>query len=1740
MPVLIAPLVAAAGLTGTAASVATFAGSVAAGVGFALISQMLVPAEKPAGGKREKAVTGSSVPRCMLFGRVATAGAIVYDNVYGADDRQLQIVTAIADHRCKGIVAAVIDGKTKGVSNYTGGGYQKEINDYSHRFQFNFVEGTESQTASNVLTSRANPSSRWSSSHRLRSICHVISHLEYREKEFPGMAPPQVMWVVEGGYWYDPRKDSTQSGGSGSHRWNNKSTWEYSENPYVALYNYLRGLWVNGELWVGAGLDDADLDLDAFMAAMDVCDDEVENPDGSFSPRYSISLIAEGGRNANHRKVLDAVRLATAGEVAIRRGKIWVAAGVPRSPVVQITDADIMPNTAIRYTPKRPAGGGLLNEAYGTFLAETAEWSQKDLTPYIDETARTNDGQRLDVGIDFTMVRDKWQALRLLKYTVQRSRYQASAKITVRPYLIGVEAGDIIEWTSARFGFTKAFIVKEWEDQDAEMLQAVWTLQEIDAIGFTGPGDGGEEEPPDPPGPPGEPFAPANFQANAHYIVGDLGNRKAGALCTWTPPDDESIIGMVLQIRREGATVYAEDSVDQYELGERVTTSGIGPASNYEIRASYRRDSNPLERIWTNWMLFYSEGDTSSPGDTTPPAVVTGLNFTYTEERLSDLSIHYKGQATWDPNTTDSDLRGYDISITRTKDSTGADIIGAEPIIVPVLTNRHEWDLLPGTTVIRVRAVDKSGNASSYTTQRSLTITADGTPPGIPSGFTVTQTPFVATDGSIQTRARASWNEPADEDLDSYEIEIDENSAGGRIYRALMPRFDWNTVPGIQYACRVRSVDTSGNRSGYTSTITVTGSSDTGAPGTPTGLVAVSALKGIVIRWDSNTEADLDRYQWLSRTTNTTPGSGTAPTAESYSNFAYDAPLDYGQTRYYWVRAVDTTGNKSPWSSVASATSGGLGSADIIAKAVGDVALADNAVVARTIAAQSITASKLLLTDLTNMVRDPGFVEAADVSTWRVNLSSGTANGTLVPFAFSGAAYPNAATHSAETTALVDIESAPIQIEVGKPLWVNGYIGAYNTALAAETYRLLVRFYSDVTGTTLVSTSTIGTYTGSSRTRISGLVDAPSTARSCRIVGRKDAGVSNRPLFAEPIIRRAANAELIVDGSIYTRHLVADQIEAQHIKTDQLEARHIKAGEITTDKLRVRSKFLVVNPDPLFEDPQVWEISTDPDLSIPSSNVQYNSRFLLCTVTKTKIFTRGRFQIDPQKNYFIELVYQRATGDRAFRGIWQFYNGANVALSATTGWEASSGTEHYWPSNADAPSTAAQRLTMSFGPAQTAKIPSGANYLEFGFTFNRTSIGTTAGSQRVQMVRVVEYTTGELIVEGTIQARHLAVDSIEADKIKAGAISAEKMTLSMRGINFEGLRFEANHNGSAYALNRVSWTAATVRYVNDSGVLSSQAISAGNALWSSGTLYIYWQIGATTLASTTSASDSTGAFMPTRKLVAAYKGGLDLVQNFGSTIIDGSFIKTGSITAEQIDVDTITADKIKVGSFAENLIPDPSFENGPSALENNWEIGGVSGSASVAVAASSDTKSGRYRLVMNRGSATATVSLTVTSKQYIPVVGGGSYYFEFLHKGSGISAAGAYLRIFWYDDNDGSAALSSTDVYSNGAIATSWQTRSSAALVAAPTAARYAKVRVQHHSSSSIQTMYVDNVVMRRELSGVIIQDGTVIAEKLNVSSLSAITANLGTVTTGRILSTNGKLDIDARDGQPVRIVIYD
>lgn len=156
-----------------------------------------------------------------------------------------------------------------------------------YRMVFNAHHGADDQTADPMLI--ASSGGQWTSSHRVRGIAYLACSYEYDTK---GMfsSIPQLTVTCRGKKLYDPRKDGSISGGTGTHRYDTPSTFEWSDNATLCLLDYMR------DNEYGKGLAESDINLQTFQSAATTAEALQDTPDfdGSYSSATFSGLAGAG------------------------------------------------------------------------------------------------------------------------------------------------------------------------------------------------------------------------------------------------------------------------------------------------------------------------------------------------------------------------------------------------------------------------------------------------------------------------------------------------------------------------------------------------------------------------------------------------------------------------------------------------------------------------------------------------------------------------------------------------------------------------------------------------------------------------------------------------------------------------------------------------------------------------------------------------------------------------------------------------------------------------------------------------------------------------------------------------------------------------------------------------------------------------------------------------------------------------------------------------------------------------------------------------------------------------------------------------------------------------------------------------------------------------------------------------------------------------------------------------------
>jgi hypothetical protein len=127
--------------------------------------------------------------------------------------------------------------------------------------------GAETQTA---LTALKTAVPEWSNAHKGNGVAYSWSRF-FNSTQFPQFrGEPKLEAEIKGVRLYDPRKD-TSLGGTGSHDYDDPSTWQYGNNRALTLLNYLMGPY-------GLNAPKDEVDLESFIVAADICDQDLPIP----------------------------------------------------------------------------------------------------------------------------------------------------------------------------------------------------------------------------------------------------------------------------------------------------------------------------------------------------------------------------------------------------------------------------------------------------------------------------------------------------------------------------------------------------------------------------------------------------------------------------------------------------------------------------------------------------------------------------------------------------------------------------------------------------------------------------------------------------------------------------------------------------------------------------------------------------------------------------------------------------------------------------------------------------------------------------------------------------------------------------------------------------------------------------------------------------------------------------------------------------------------------------------------------------------------------------------------------------------------------------------------------------------------------------------------------------------------------------------------------------------------------
>jgi len=403
--------------------------------------------------------TSANAPVPIIYGKRKLGGVGVFIETSGTDNEFLYLVFAMAEGKCESCEEIYIDDKlvtwsgalthtTERTVDSSDTNYYK---DSTSLITATWYDGSDDQTYNTTVGGLSN----WTSSHRLRGISYLALKIKWHEDAFMGI--PSVHAVIKGRKVYNPNLDTTKTGGSGSHREDTASTWEWSDNPVLCTLDYMR----NTRFGLGIANSYFDGDFADWQTAADVCDVDVT----PYTAASAIDLLDMNAVIDTKQKCIENLKNMVSGfrgYLNYANGQYKVLSETTGSASVTLTEDNIIGGLKLSSMDKNSR----FNRVICTFVnpdknyqSDEAQW------PPIDDSGLTSADQHatmktadsgflLEGRFDFPTITNPYQAQELAEVICRRSRNNMNLALRCDSTGMDLMVGELINVTHGTPSFT--------------------------------------------------------------------------------------------------------------------------------------------------------------------------------------------------------------------------------------------------------------------------------------------------------------------------------------------------------------------------------------------------------------------------------------------------------------------------------------------------------------------------------------------------------------------------------------------------------------------------------------------------------------------------------------------------------------------------------------------------------------------------------------------------------------------------------------------------------------------------------------------------------------------------------------------------------------------------------------------------------------------------------------------------------------------------------------------------------------------------------------------------------------------------------------------------------------------------------------------------------------------------------------------------------------------------------------
>ena len=851
--------VGAAGVYSTATLAFIGAATVAASVAAlrALTPDLSMP-QPDTDKTRQQTVRGTIEPQKLVYGQALVSGPILFVGVSGSDNRDLYHAIALTGHECESITDIHFDNEVitnSQISNnaVTGGTFGPKDSETICMIEKKL--GTATQASSSLLTTTFSP---WTSAHQGKGVSYIVTKWTLNDgsqEVWDRLKPQNIKALVKGkNDIYDPRLDVAAGNAAGANP--TSATYQaWSDNPALCVANFLI------DTKFGLGVAASKIDWADVVTAADACDASVVVPNSGTQKRFTANgvIFATDSYRASLNKLLSSMN----GSIFYSNGSYRIKAGVYEAPSISLDEDDLAGSITVKTSVER-------GERFNTvrpIIIDPAQNHKTSEVPQVQLTSAVSrdNGEVITKDVQLPFTNTSYMAQRIANRQIQLSDQQKVINFPANLSALNVDIGDRVSVTVAELNYSaKVFRCVNWAFSDSQDGAVNLTLVEDDSGSYADPAaneystttaDGtitaGFRGVPD----PQNLTATAGLKSIELNWTNPVNTSKFKEIVIYASPN--SAWANKVEIGRTMGTQFFHDAsngADPLAVGDqryywvRAVAYGTGTGSFVESDRNPDNDTSNIQATVGPNNPDYSDIVDDTPAQAAP----TSLALVETTVLGNDGSVLPAVRVSWTAPTANTYVSFYEVEFKQTSQNeidlglvsdsfTGTQNYGSVADATTLELNYgsvteavvggggafSSINVYGNSTVIagmkeleeftfRVRAVTLTGKTSGFISD-TITLQGDQTAPAIPGSIVAT--------GGIQ-QIKLDYDLPSDGDL-AY-VEIFENTVDNRAGSSLIvkTKSDQHTVTGLGNNVTryywLRSVDRSGNISGYSATFSAT------------------------------------------------------------------------------------------------------------------------------------------------------------------------------------------------------------------------------------------------------------------------------------------------------------------------------------------------------------------------------------------------------------------------------------------------------------------------------------------------------------------------------------------------------------------------------------------------------------------------------------------------------------------------------------------------------------------------------------------------------------------------------------------------------------------------------------------------------------------------------------------------------------------------------------------------------